>query len=61
MSEVVEWQVGYKTEDGELETLFAGAQSVFSRSRGEELVKKLGPPWRLWHYLTKEPDKVKEN
>jgi hypothetical protein len=53
MSELVEWMVGFKNEQGELETAKAWAQSVFGQSIAEKLVKRLGPPWGLYHYQTK--------
>ena len=57
MSELVEWLVGFKNDQGELETAQAGAQTVFGRSIAEKLVKRLGPPWGIYHYQSKlSPD-----
>lgn len=47
----VEWYVGY-FEDGTLKRALDGAQSVFSRSNGEKLAKRLGSPYGLVHSQT---------
>ena len=55
MSERVEWVIGRKLPDGTLETVNDGAQSVFGMSRAEKVAEKLGPPWGVFHSVTREP------
>jgi hypothetical protein len=55
MSELIEWKIGKKDEQGKLEFVTFGAQSVFSRSTGEKLAKKLGIEYSLWNWRTLKP------
>ena len=55
MSEKVEWVIGRPTPDGELEIISDGAQSIFGRTRAEKVAEKLGPPWGVYHSVTREP------
>ncbi len=51
----VEWMVGYCDDKGQLVTTQDGAQSVFSRSSGEKLAKRLGEPWGIVHMQSMLP------
>ncbi len=50
--ETVEWQVGHLDTEGRYQFTRDGAQSVFSKTRAENLAKKRGPEWSLFHWKT---------
>jgi hypothetical protein len=52
VTERVEWLVGKYDEQGNFVKTRDGAQSVFSKTRAEALVKKRGPEWSLFHWKT---------
>jgi hypothetical protein len=51
-TELVQWQVGKREEDGRLTFTRDGAQSIFSLTRAKALAKKRGPEWSLFHVKT---------
>lgn len=53
MSELVEWNVGYHDDQGAFHQAADGAATVFGESRAKQLAKKLGHPYRLFHWRSK--------
>lgn len=61
MSEKVEWRVGYYDDERKFRAGADGAATVFGKTRAQQLARKLGPHYRLFHWQTMlEPDEYPE-
>jgi hypothetical protein len=56
--ESVEWLVAYPDEQGTLKAARDGAQTVFGLTRAKKVAKQVGPPYALYHYQTRLPEKL---